>query len=185
MGRNDDNFDEATYIKVNERLAAFRKEFPEGLLTTFRGEDSEGIFYKCVVFRNPKEAELYGPHQIAASSGTAYLPEWAAQEESPKVEEATETAAVGRALAFMGYRVERSIASSEEMQRFEKMHGESEEEEEEVKAKAKKSRTRMSTRTSVRKAKTEDDNVKELPKLRSSRNFSRGSKLSSRKRVGK
>ena len=117
--RNDDDFNESSYVKVNERLSQFRKDYPEGAIHTIRGEDKDGVFFKCLVFRNHKEIELYASSQIAAATGHAYLPDHARDDD--KVEEYSETVSIGRALACLGYGVEKAIASAEEMEQFSRL----------------------------------------------------------------
>ena len=121
----DDNFDEAGYVRVNERIAQFREEYPEGSITTFRTLENDGVSFKAVVFRNPKEVELYGATSIAPGTGHAYLSN---EHFGEKVEEYTETVSVGRALANLGLSLEKSIASAEEMEKFQATQASDEEE---------------------------------------------------------
>ena len=113
----DDNFDESTYVKVNVRLSEFRGEFTEGFETTFREETERGVSFKCVLFRNKNEAILFGTTRVAAASGHSFLPDCM---EGEKMEEYAETVALGRALAKLGFKIEKGIASSEEMDQFER-----------------------------------------------------------------
>lgn len=116
MGLNrDENFDEASYVRVNDRLAEFWAKYPSGYLTTFRTESPDGTVFKAVAFRNKEEVELYGLTGVAPATGHSFLPSAIRGE---KVEEYTETVAVGRALAMLGFKVEKAIATAEEMTRF-------------------------------------------------------------------
>ena len=117
--KNNTDFDAESYVKVNERLSNFRRDNPQGVITTFRVEaQNGGIVYKAVVCRNGQEVQLFGNTGLAAATGHAFLAK--EDREDSKVEEFTETVAVGRALAMLGYQVEKSITSSEEMVKFEK-----------------------------------------------------------------
>ncbi len=140
-----ENFDSSTYVGVNERLSAFRKKYPEGSLTTFRNEVEGGVSFKAVVFRNKDEATLFTEAGIAASSGHSFLP---GEMEGEKVEEYAETVSVGRALALLGFGVERSIASSEEMEQYARKTGKETKAGKEDKAEPeKKTRTRRTRNT--------------------------------------
>lgn len=112
-----DDFDASTYVKVNERLREFWTRFPEGFISTFRAEAKDGITFKTVLCRNDKDARLFAESGISAATGHAYLSN---SMKGEKVEEYCETVSLGRALAILGFRVEKSIASNEEMQQFER-----------------------------------------------------------------
>lgn len=175
------DFNENNYVKVNERLKAFRDQYPEGSIHTIRGEDKEGIFFKCLVFRNPNEVELYGSTGIAAATGHAYLPDYAREEEQ-KVEEYAETVSIGRALACLGYSVDKSIASAEEMEQYNRLHGEQEEDYDDEEDEEVEEKPRRISRKSASKNNKKDESEEGEPKLKSSRKIKRSSKLSSRKR---
>lgn len=104
------------YVKVNERIAEFRETYKEGFITTFRGDAKDGIAFKAVVFRNAEELAHYATCDIAPATGHSFLHDDARGDD--KVEEYTETVAVGRALAILGFKVEKAIASAEEMEQF-------------------------------------------------------------------
>lgn len=176
---NDDDFNQASYVSVNARLKKFREDFPEGSVQTSRIAEEGGIIFKCLVFRNHKEVELYSTAKVAAASGHAYLPDWAREDEQ-KVEEYAETVSIGRALACLGYSADK-FASSEEMDQYNRLHGE-EEPEEEVEEEDEKPRRSRSRKASKKDSEESDE---EEPKLRSSRRINRSSKLSGRKRKSK
>lgn len=104
---NTDNFDKESYVGVNERLMEFYKKHPEGRIETSVTVVGDGIIVKAALYRNQNDT-------APASTGHSFLTDI----EGDKVGEYTETVAVGRALALMGFRVEKSIASSQEITRF-------------------------------------------------------------------
>lgn len=112
--RNDD-FDSSTYVKVNDRLVEFWTKYPNGRITTFVTETKEGFVVKTVLVKDVNSNQEYGLTGVADATGHAFL---SYDDLSEKALEATETASVGRALAIMGFRIERSIASREEMNRW-------------------------------------------------------------------
>lgn len=106
--RNDDDFDSESYVRVNTRLEEFWAKYPEGRLITDAVEMQDGkMKIVASLFRDAKDEK-------PASTGHAFLLAF----DGDKVGEYTETVAVGRALALMGFQVEKSIATAEEMQRF-------------------------------------------------------------------
>lgn len=113
-------FDAENYVKVNERVAKFREEHQEGSIHTNRepdlhdGEGGYMVRFKALIFRDQKEVELYGKCGIAPATGHAEL-----YLDGDKVTEKCETIAIGRALAILGYEVQHSIASEEEMDSYE------------------------------------------------------------------
>lgn len=158
MKTQDENFDTKTYVGVHERLAAFRKQYPEGYETTFRAEVEGGISFKCLLFRNKDDVNLYGATSVAAASGHSFLP---GELDGEKVEEYAETVALGRALAKLGFSVENSLASSEEMDQYSRKKAKASKEddsgeEEEEEERPKKRRRRASRRDE--EDETTDDN---------------------------
>lgn len=115
------DFDEKAYSKVNERISKFRKDYEKGSIVTLRDVDEDGVCFTAVILRDLEEAELYGSCGYAAATGRSFLPHWA-KDRKMKVEEYSETVAIGRALAILGYEVEKAIASQEEMERFETIY---------------------------------------------------------------
>lgn len=107
---NKDDFDASTYVKVNERLKQFRDQYPNGSIITERVRENGGVIYRAIIFRDINDCK-------PASTGHAYLPDTMKGE---KVEEYCETVSLGRGLAILGFKVEKSIASAEEMQQFER-----------------------------------------------------------------
>ena len=112
---NNKDFDLNSYVKVNERLEKFRKDYPEGRITTEFREFADGVLAKTVVCRNINDAQEYALTGVAPATGHAFLLK---ADFGDKVLEMTETTAIGRCLAVLGYEVSKSIASFEEMKRF-------------------------------------------------------------------
>ena len=107
---SQDNFDLDNYVPVNTRLKQFRDEYAQGFITTeavnMNYGDMTGVRFTAKVFRNLEEAKVGVP----ASTGHAE-----SILENEKVLEWTETTAIGRALAILGYSIEAGVASREEM----------------------------------------------------------------------
>lgn len=111
--QNDREFDAASYVKVNTRLLAFLAKYPNGRIVTEASFNEKGaLTIKASIYKNDTDANPMG-------TGHAFLERL----DGDKVGEYTETVAVGRALAFMGFHAEKSIATSEEMTRFDERKG--------------------------------------------------------------
>ena len=164
MAKTSDNFDASTYVGVHERLAQFRNQYPNGRIATFRTNEQGGVSFKTIICRDKDDAELFATTSVAAACGHSYLPDWAREEDS-KVEEYAETVAVGRALANLGYGIEKSIASAEEMTQFKRLN----------------SNTQTKTPKAKKTAKVESEEIEssneEEPKLKPTRRFKRTAKL--------
>lgn len=160
---SSDNFDLESYKKVNERLSDFRKEHPQGQISSFRTETKDGVSFKTIIVRNYDEAIVYAQSSIAASTGHSFLPNYA--RDNDKVEEYAETVSVGRALAMLGYGVEKSIASSEEMSQFQRN------------TQARKANVKAVEAAPAEEASQEESST-ELPKLKTARPFKRASRFS-------
>lgn len=112
------------YVSVNERIAKFREDHPEGAIHTTRETDltlSEvGTFirFKALVFRNAEEIDRFGKTGIAPATGHAEL-----MLDADKVSEKCETIAIGRAIAILGYDVTKSVASKEEIASYNEKEG--------------------------------------------------------------
>jgi hypothetical protein len=101
------------YVSVNERLMKFREEYPDGIIHTeiIKWTDDGTIVMKAVIYRNPEEFE----RGVYIAVGHAYEQEGSSYINNGNALENCETSAVGRALAFMGYEIKKSIASWEEV----------------------------------------------------------------------
>ena len=95
------------YAKVAERIKAFREDCPNGLIETSPEVDGKQIIFKARILKdkaNQQSAEATG-HAIGENTGS-------------KAFEKTESIAIGRALAILGYMASGEIASSEEMEEY-------------------------------------------------------------------
>lgn len=107
MGFNNNDFDAESYVKVNVRLQEFWAKYPQGRLETEVGYNDGVLIVMARLYRTAEEKSPF-------ATGHSFLQGL----DGEKVGEYTETVAVGRALALAGFKVEKSIASSEEMVRF-------------------------------------------------------------------
>lgn len=97
------------YVQVHTRVERFRAQNPKGrILTTIL--DGEPLTVRAEVYFDGNESTIPNASAHASEDGGM------SGRKSSAVEK-TETAAVGRALAFCGYEVKAGIASREEMQR--------------------------------------------------------------------
>lgn len=114
MPKLTSTFDPAAYAPVAERIAAFYERYPEGrIITELVNRSERDVVFRALVYRSPDDpspgatgwaAELVGDGDINA---VACL-------------ENTETSAVGRALANLGFTASRHRASREEMEKAER-----------------------------------------------------------------
>jgi hypothetical protein len=97
------------YIQVNERIIAFKEEFPEGSLQSELVELSEDqVVVKAYAYRTPDDQRPgIGHSGLRIPGATPYT-------RGSELENA-ETSAWGRALAALGFEVKRGIASREEV----------------------------------------------------------------------
>jgi len=104
----------AQYAKVSDRLKEFRSENPRASITTTPiPQDSGMVLFKAYILKDKADehsADATG-HALQIKAGT-------------KDFEKLETVAVGRALALLGYGADGEIASSEEMEEFERFQDE-------------------------------------------------------------
>lgn len=104
-------FDPAAYAPVSERVRLFWTAYPNGRITTRLVSRSERdvVFVACV-YRSPDEAK-------PAATGWAAEREGDGEVNAVACLENTETSAVGRALANLGFTAARERPSLEEMER--------------------------------------------------------------------
>lgn len=110
------NFNLDNYIPVNERLALFHKDHPNGRVTTELIEhniESGFVMFKACVYRDREDAE-------PSATGHAFEERTQGYVNKTSYIENCETSAVGRALALLGYEISKGIASREEMQKVER-----------------------------------------------------------------
>ena len=100
------------YVEVNERIKAFRKLFPDGLIDTqmLSNEDGVCVFKAQVGYYDP---EFEGIKWLGI--GHAYEKEGSSFINKTSYIENCETSAVGRALGMAGIGIDTSIASAEEV----------------------------------------------------------------------
>lgn len=98
------------YATVPARIKEFREANPNGLIETSPATQPDGqVIFTARILKdksNPSSGEATG-HSIGKISGD-------------KAFEKLETIAIGRALAILGYMASGEIASSEEMEEFQK-----------------------------------------------------------------
>lgn len=97
------------YVFVNERVAEFHDRFPDGRIVTEMSLVEGMVCFKALIYRLPDDAE-------PAATGHAIDSIDLKQSTFEKVE----TAAVGRALAFLNFSAKRGIASREEIEKAER-----------------------------------------------------------------
>ena len=98
------------YVEVNQRVLAFRKLYPTGIIETEMVSNENGVcIFKAVVGYRDKE-EIY-----KLATGYAYEKEDSTFINKTSYIENCETSAVGRALGFLGIGIDTSIASKEEV----------------------------------------------------------------------
>lgn len=98
----------ADYAYVADRLKQFREDCPNGLIeTTPTLTDNNQIIFSARVLKDKNKPES------GEATGHAFN-----KMGDPKVFEKTETQALGRALALLGYLASGEIASAEEMEDF-------------------------------------------------------------------
>ena len=123
----DGTFKEITkkYPMVNERVIAFRKLIPNGTIETeLLGDKESPIGIKCEI-----KAIIRDENGRILSTGIASEVQGNGINKTSYIENC-ETSAVGRALAFLGFGIEESIASAEEIIGAEK--GENKEKDKEI-----------------------------------------------------
>lgn len=110
------NFNLENYIPVNERLALFHKDHPNGRVTTELIEhniESGFVMFKACAYRDREDAE-------PSATGHAFEERTQGYVNKTSYIENCETSAVGRALALLGYEISKGIASREEMQKVQR-----------------------------------------------------------------
>lgn len=96
------------YVKVNERVRAFRMLYPNGIISTEIVSLADGVVVMKATISDDDECLL--------ATGFAYEKESSTYINKTSYIENCETSAVGRALGFLGIGIDTSIASYDEMQ---------------------------------------------------------------------
>ena len=103
------NFDLENYVTVAERIAAFRTDFPTGSIITEVLEATEDrVLVRAEVYRDSDDLRPSSTGHAEERRADGYVNKTSAIENC-------ESSAAGRALAILGYSVDRSIASREEV----------------------------------------------------------------------
>src|SRR5881628_2076408 len=109
LGRGDGAFDLASYAPVAERITRFYETFPRGrIITELVSRTERDVVFRALVYRDANDTD-------AAATG------WAAEREGDgeinlvACLENTETSAIGRALANLGFTASRQRPSADEM----------------------------------------------------------------------
>lgn len=111
MAKSDSGFDPSAYAPVAERIRLFWEAFPNGRITTRLVSRTEReVVFEARVYRSVEEAE-------PAATGWAAEREGDGDVNAVACLENTETSAVGRALANLGFTAARERPSLEEMQK--------------------------------------------------------------------
>lgn len=104
---NEETGEIKKYAPVNERNIAFRKVYPDGVINTKYEIDNDWIIF---------EAQILNTEGKLLATGHAYE-----KLTNSNAIERCETSAVGRALVFAGFNRSSSIASADDMQKFNKV----------------------------------------------------------------
>ena len=111
MSKSDSFFNPDQYATVAERIELFYSRFPEGRINTeLVGRDNGEITFKALVYRTATES-------LAASTGWASEREGDGDVNTVACLENTETSAVGRALANLGFTAGAKRPSREELEK--------------------------------------------------------------------
>lgn len=103
------NFNLDDYVTVNERVEKFYADYPSGTIETeITSNIDSKVIIKASVYRCQDDRRPCTGHAMEVE-GTTYI------NKTSHIENC-ETSAVGRALAFMGYEIKKSIASREEVE---------------------------------------------------------------------
>jgi len=104
------------YAEVNQRIKAFRSVYPEGYILTEIVSDTEGTEEQGRVCVMRATVGYYKDGEpVTLATGTAYEVEKASYINKTSYLENCETSAVGRALGMIGFGIDTSVASFEEV----------------------------------------------------------------------
>ena len=109
LGRGEGVFDPASYAPVAERISLFYEAFPRGrIVTELMSRTERDVVFRALVYRQAGDAD-------PAATGWAAEREGDGEINTVACLENTETSAIGRALANLGFTASRERASAEEM----------------------------------------------------------------------
>lgn len=112
------SFDLNNYVPVHNRLSSFYADNPTGRIqTTIIEHDRESgfVLVKAEIYRDAADT-------VPVATGHAFEERGQGHVNRTSYIENCETSATGRALALMGYSIDRGIASREEMQKVQRMN---------------------------------------------------------------
>lgn len=101
------------YAEVNQRIKAFRMVYPEGFILTEMVTNENGV---CVFRAKAGYYDLANGEPVILATGTAYEKEGSSFINKTSYIENCETSAVGRCLGLLGFGIDTSVASAEEVQ---------------------------------------------------------------------
>lgn len=109
LGRGAGSLDLASYAPVAERITLFYETFPRGrIITELVSRTQQDVVFRALVYRD-------GGDPAAAATGWAAEREGDGEINTVACLENTETSAIGRALANLGFTASRERPSAEEM----------------------------------------------------------------------
>ena len=109
LGRAEGVFDLASYAPVAERITLFYQAFPRGrIITELVSRTERDVVFRALVYRDAGDTD-------AAATGWAAEREGDGEINTVACLENTETSAIGRALANLGFTASRERPSAEEM----------------------------------------------------------------------
>lgn len=109
LGRGNDSLDLASYAPVAERITLFYETFPLGrIITELVSRTERDVVFRALVYRDASDAEPSATGWAAEREGDGEINTVACLEN-------TETSAIGRALANLGFTAARERPSAEEM----------------------------------------------------------------------
>jgi hypothetical protein len=115
LGRGDGAFDPAAYAPVAERISLFYEAFPRGrIITELVSRTERDVVFRALVYRQSEDPE-------PAATGWAAEREGDGEVNAVACLENTETSAIGRALANLGFTASRERPSAEEMAKASRM----------------------------------------------------------------
>src|SRR5919199_853052 len=114
MPKAGPSFSAGEYVLVADRIALFYERFPHGrIITELVSRSEREVTFKALVYRSPEERE-------PAATGWASEREGDGDVNLVACLENTETSAIGRALANLGFTASRRRPSLEEMAKAER-----------------------------------------------------------------
>ena len=109
LGRGEGAFDPASYAPVAERISLFYEAFPRGrIITEMVSRTERDVVFRAFVYRQADDSD-------PAATGWAAEREGDGEVNTVACLENTETSAIGRALANLGFTASRERPSAEEM----------------------------------------------------------------------